>query len=209
MNTIIAFLLLLKISNVLKAVNSALSLLGTATKLSFVPTILWIVIYGMILFLSVGLLLTPKIIPQKRNLTFQNDTYSMTHNTYPMAHDTYPMAPVNNVSDMNHNAIDFHGSIIGRSGTYNQKVFLLEKEKTAIFGSDERNCDVVIQDIEIQAKQCAVLYDEFYQEYRLLTEYKNSVFLKSGQPLGSNRTYSLPRGTVLYINNPKHIFELG
>lgn len=47
-----------------------------------------------------------------------------------------------------------------------------------------------------------------YQEYCVEVFARVSVFLESGQPLGKDRRYYLPRGTRIYMKDDQGMFKL-
>lgn len=100
----------------------------------------------------------------------------------------------------------FYGAILGRSGRLAGKGYPMLRGETVRIGTAE-DSDVVIEG-SAAGGICQISYDEGLQEYHVLPAERNAVFLKSGQPLGPNRTYCLPRGTEIMIVTTENRFGL-
>lgn len=99
----------------------------------------------------------------------------------------------------------FTGAILGNGISHYQQVLTLEDRKEVYFVDSE------IIDIEEdnQSNTLGLIYYVLqYQEYCIMPFDKNTLFLSSGQPLGKNRYYYLPRGTEIYVQNKKNSFVL-
>lgn len=102
----------------------------------------------------------------------------------------------------------FYGGIIGNTGIYKNKVRLLKKEETLVMGTDREQCNILLGTGDADIRCCRISYDESEKEYHVKPFMKNCIFLKSGQPLGKDRVYCIPRGTVIFIENENNSFQL-
>lgn len=101
----------------------------------------------------------------------------------------------------------FYGGIIGKTGTYKEKIYLLKKEEKVSLGSEATD-DIYIIGVLGKATLCLISYDIKKEEYHVRPLEKKAVFLESTQPLGKDRVYCIPRGKSLIIDNKKNIFTL-
>ncbi|EEG72434.1 hypothetical protein [[Clostridium] hylemonae] len=101
----------------------------------------------------------------------------------------------------------FHGAIGGRNGRYASKVYPLQ-EKVQVFFIKDGTGEVLITGEKSGNTTAGVYYISEYEEYCVEPYEKNSFFLTSGQPLGRDRRYHLPRGTEVYIGDRGHAFVL-
>lgn len=109
-------------------------------------------------------------------------------------------------SVQNDKILDFHGAVVGNKGIYQGMAYLLQ-EKRKIFVKDHNG----LMEFSAFEEHDAVMefyYISEYQEYCVEVNEKKMVFLMSGQPLGTNKKYYLPRGTEFYIKDDTNIFEL-
>lgn len=100
----------------------------------------------------------------------------------------------------------FFGAIEGKYGNYSSKIYPLE-EKRQIFFVNDNDKIFISKQMEYEVLT-GIYYIEEYKEYCLNVLKKNKVFLNSGQPLGQNRTYYLPRGTEIYLQDREYSFRL-
>ena len=107
---------------------------------------------------------------------------------------------------MNHNKTEFYGGIIGRSGKYRGYGYPLERKEQVFFQGYEEQ--VEISKVESGNSVASVFYVPEYDEYCLEPFYSLTCYLASGQPLGKERCYYLPRGTQIYIFDRNNHFEL-
>lgn len=101
----------------------------------------------------------------------------------------------------------FYGVVIGTGTLYHNYAYELD-EKTEIFFHNAKDY------MEVYPHQTAesiasIYYIPEYQEYCVKPLRHGSVFLESGQPLGENRCYYLPRGMNIYLLQSDYSFELG
>ncbi|MFQ6794184.1 hypothetical protein [Thomasclavelia sp.] len=101
---------------------------------------------------------------------------------------------------------EFYGILIGKSGKYQDQACLLENKVPVYFKNE--NSDILVEDMESETALACLYYIPEYQEYCIEPYQMNTVYLKSGQPLGK-RVYYLPRGMAIYINEKEHLFKLG
>ncbi len=101
----------------------------------------------------------------------------------------------------------FYGGIIGKTGSYKEKIYLLKKEEKVSLGSEATDDIYIIGALE-KATLCLISYDTKKEEYHVRPLEKKAVFLESTQPLGKDRVYCIPRGKSLIIDNKKNIFTL-
>lgn len=95
----------------------------------------------------------------------------------------------------------FEGMILNK----NQKVLILKDRKEVYITNDN--------EINICRNQQGLVlgniyYVSQYEEYCIQPLQKMTIFLASGQPLGKNRFYYLPRGTEIYIKDQTNKFKL-
>ena len=107
---------------------------------------------------------------------------------------------------MSHNTTDFHGGIIGKSGKYQGYGYPLRRKEQVFF--QRIRGQVEISKAESRHSVASVFYVPEYDEYCFEPFYPLTCFLPSGQPLGKERTYYLPRGTEIYIFDKSNHFQL-
>ena len=95
----------------------------------------------------------------------------------------------------------FEGMILNT----NQKVLIL-KDRKEVHIVDGDRIDIC------RNKQGIILgniyYVSQYEEYCIQPLQTMTIFLESGQPLGKNRFYYLPRGTEIYIKDQLNKYKL-
>lgn len=94
---------------------------------------------------------------------------------------------------------EFHGAVLGENGRFRGKAYPLKYEEESFFVSD--GADISISDREADTAIASVYYAEEYAEYCIRPMRRMSVFLESGQPLGRDRIYYLPRGMKIHVWN--------
>lgn len=108
---------------------------------------------------------------------------------------------------------EFFGAIVGVKSPYAGMIFSMEKKKYVYLFRKEGTIFVKKQMTEKQ-NDCIVkiYFDTNYKEYVVIPEQKCCIHLESGQPLGKNRAYYLPRAMKIVIKNEggqiENIFEL-
>lgn len=99
----------------------------------------------------------------------------------------------------------FFGAVKGESGLYHNRVLMLGEEEVLPVGVS--GTEVVFDDENSEYLGC-VGYDTKRSEYLVCPGKKLSFFMESGQPLGAERLYYLPRGTKIYVKERTNSFEL-
>lgn len=102
--------------------------------------------------------------------------------------------------------LDFHGVIVGKKGFYQEMAYLLEEKREIFVRSDNELLE--FSAYEENDAIMGIYYISEYQEYCVDIKKKKMVYLVSGQPLGADKKYYLPRGTEIYIKDDTNIFEL-
>ncbi len=100
----------------------------------------------------------------------------------------------------------FSGAVLGQSGRYRGLAYPLEDRQAVYFSFDGH--EIFLQPRQGSKAIAELYYVSQYQEYCLRPLSRLTVFLSSGQPLGANRRYFLPRGTELYLLGQGHTFSL-
>ena len=97
----------------------------------------------------------------------------------------------------------FTGAVVGLTGQYASMAYSLQERQPVFFA--EKNGEVEIEEIQSRASLASVYYIDEYQEYCIHVMEMRRIFLKSGQPLGKDRMYYLPRGTeIIVMENGEH-----
>lgn len=106
---------------------------------------------------------------------------------------------------------DFTGGIIGESGLYMSKVYLM-KDRTPVLFYKEGAMLIAREDMPAGAAAGTALAEIYYvaeyREYCVKPARKQCVFLESGQPLGAGREYYLPRGMKICLEDRNQTFTL-
>lgn len=100
----------------------------------------------------------------------------------------------------------FAGAIIGKKGIYAGKIYPLTDKKELFFCMN--NKQILSNPYEDEGNLAGIYFIGEYNEYCVEPYKKNFVFLESGQPLGKDRRYFLPRGTGLYLKDKNNEFTL-
>lgn len=101
----------------------------------------------------------------------------------------------------------FHGAILGITGIFAGKAYPLQK-MTEVFFQWEEDVLVITPYREKDKSIAGIYFVTEYQEYCVEVFERRCFYLASGQPLGMNRYYYLPRGSQIYINEPNYSFRL-
>ncbi len=102
----------------------------------------------------------------------------------------------------------FFGGIIGESGIYKGKARMLKKGETLVAGMKRDACDIWVNVEGKKSDCCELSYDAVLKEYHVKPLCQVAVFLESGQPLGKDRLYCLPRGMGILIGDQSNRFTL-
>lgn len=103
---------------------------------------------------------------------------------------------------------DFYGALICIQGYFSGKIFIMREGEKVTLGSDGKSDIFIIEATETRSC-CVICYDDKGSEYIVQPLHTKTVFMDSGQPLGKNRKYCIPRGMVIYIDNKENRFRLG
>lgn len=101
----------------------------------------------------------------------------------------------------------FYGVVIGTGTLYHDYAYELD-EKVEIFFHNTKDYMEVYPHRTAESI-VSLYYIPEYQEYCVKPLRHGSVFLESGQPLGENRCYYLPRGMNIYLLQSDYSFKLG
>ena len=100
----------------------------------------------------------------------------------------------------------YQGAIIGIAGVYSGKAYpLVPKEQVFFQGNDQY---LEVKKGESDQSVCSIFYVPEYDEYCFEPFLPLTCFLISGQPLGKDRSYYLPRGTEFFIYSKNNHFKL-
>lgn len=102
---------------------------------------------------------------------------------------------------------DFTGALIGTGNLYHDFVYPLS-DKVEVFFHDYKD-HMEVEEYKNVHTIMGIYFIPEYQEYCIIPYVKKCVYLKSGQPLGQQRSYYVPRGTEFYLNQPRYSFRLG
>lgn len=102
---------------------------------------------------------------------------------------------------------EFHGAIAGLTGIYREMAYPMGPGEILSMGNGQEE-DVVIESGGKAPFSCRISYDDALEEYHLKISSPATVFLESGQPLGAERLYCLPRGTAITVVDRRNRFRL-
>lgn len=101
---------------------------------------------------------------------------------------------------------NFQGAVVSRNAFYGKRVYPLQERMEVFFA--EENGVVYITKFPGANTFAGVYFVKDYQEYCIDVYEPRSVYLVSGQPLGPNRRYYLPRGMEIYLKEQRFLFKL-
>lgn len=113
--------------------------------------------------------------------------------------------------EMPRGEVEFFGAILGVKSPYIGKAFMLEERKY-VYILQEDNKILVKKYLKSPNERCLakVYYETKYGEYVVAPQKKGAICLESGQPLGAERRYFLPREMRIIVKDEvENIFELG
>lgn len=99
----------------------------------------------------------------------------------------------------------FEGAVTGKDGIYQDKTLMLEERKAVFFHMEG---DQIYVDQRKAGAAAEIWYVAQYEEYAVQPARRQTVYLRSGQPLGKDRIYYLPRGMEIWIGSAKNRFLL-
>lgn len=124
--------------------------------------------------------------------------------------DTARLAPSDPVPKVNpgtmYSNLNFHGAVVGKSGIYHSKAYMLEDRVPVWFCGQHQ--PVLVTGSTGGEGLVKIYYIAEYQEYCVIPMGRRMIFLESGQPLGAAREYYLPRGTEIYLLDNRFRFLL-
>lgn len=94
---------------------------------------------------------------------------------------------------------EFHGAVLGEPGMFYGKAYPLNYEEECFFVADRS--EISMSDENEISAIASVYYVDEYEEYCIRPLQRMCVFLESGQPLGKDRIYYLPRGMRVHVWN--------
>lgn len=195
--------------------------MGSRVKMYSYTLVIWLVIYALIILLSIiglvlkekqkeedpGLIMTEQFNPRRNPLENQREGKCMNVEQGYLV-KIRELEQKGRAEHARQTAAErtFSGAIIGMTGTYASMAYpLQEKQRVFFLTADGR---VSLSDTGAEAMVAALYYINEYQEYCMEIYETKNVFLKSGQPLGKDRKYYLPRGTEVYLLAKENCFKL-
>lgn len=158
--------------------------------INYLTFFLWIGCYVLVIVLAIlGLRYTEEKMIRKEDDIYENKRDSEIRRT-----------------KQQNQTVDFHGVILGKKGIYQGMAYLLQEKRKVYVKNDNELLE--FSAFEERDAVMEFYYISEYQEYCVEVNEKKTVFLMSGQPLGTNKKYYLPRGTEIYIKDDMNIFEL-
>lgn len=101
---------------------------------------------------------------------------------------------------------DFYGAIVGETGKFRGMAYPL-KDTQEVFLQYE-NGQIEVSERKQSSSVAGLYFVTEYQEYCVEPLERISIFLESGQPLGIDRHYYLPRGSKIVVKELNNIFTL-
>lgn len=195
----------------------------------YLPVVLWILLYLFTMFMAIiGLVVKEKPTVQRNAKDILPENINRGGNVYleriqelerNRKSTGCPHAPMRQIHEAE-KAITpyvpedrsvcqkFGGALLGESGFYASKVYLM-KERAPIYFCKEGPIAVLVPEQGYEKEMLAkVYYVDGYKEYCVKPMQRLSVFLESGQPLGAGREYYIPRGMRIYLINRDQMFTL-
>lgn len=131
--------------------------------------------------------------------------------TPPYEYKDEKVYPMNDINIDHKKQEEFFGAIEGVQIPYAGKVFPVDRGKYVYISWENNN--IILKKYRDKAGCLAkIYYDINYGEYVVIPEKKCCVYLESGQPLGKDRVYYLPRTMQIVIKNEQgqseNIFKL-
>lgn len=102
---------------------------------------------------------------------------------------------------------DFYGVLIGTGVLYHDYAYELDEKAEVYFHNTQNSIEVYSH--HTSESIVSLYYIPEYQEYCLKPLKLRCVYLESGQPLGKDRYYYLPRGMSIYLLKQEYSFLLG
>lgn len=188
--------------------------LGDVIKIYKLPIILWILIYVLIFMAgskgiqedekSRKIKIVDDILPKRveRKISTEKDYLEKIQK---LEREKMQKTAPKDIKE-SENSIWFEGAVKGKSGLYANQVYML-KDRVPVYVCEE-NGQVFLADDKENGVLTEIYYIQEYEEYCVIPKDKKACFLISGQPLGKDRNYYIPRGTQIFIANRSNHFEL-
>ena len=212
-NAYMAALIILLLSR-FSEVESGLAFFGLedVTGMYRLPAVLWVVVYVAALILCIcgiraadkekELKIIPDILPE---------SFRQKENPWTDHQDLTEIAGVRGdmvMGERDHSTENdkFGGAVLGLSGIYAGKAYELTERTPVYFCRDVRQ--IFLSERQEETVLAEVYFVGRYGEYCVTPRETKCCFLESGQPLGKNRHYYIPRGSKIYLESRKDSFEL-
>lgn len=187
--------------------------LGNAVKFNMLPFVFWGIIQIAAVVVNIYGLMNMNPNPEASEIIIPREIEPVYNRT-----DYFPEKKekvFSRISGLNkeREERDFFGAIVGVESPYAGMIFSMDKKKYVYLFRKDGIIFVKKQMAEKQNDCIAKIYfDTNYKEYVVIPEQKCCIHLESGQPLGKDRAYYLPRAMKIVIKNEsgqiENIFEL-
>lgn len=208
-----------KISDELEKIETAIQFWGQQEYIYFCkePGIIWAICYGLVLVLSLlGIVLlrigdkkteAKEIIPEE---------FYFEKNPWENKPRKELLQDVKDEKIVSKRMKPFCGAIQGKKGMFQNKVFTLDelipvyivKKDEVVFLMKYDSVNENVRNQILDEVMAEVYFVPQYHEYVVKPMEKLKVYMKSGQPLGQERNYYLPRATDIYFDDKKWMFTL-
>lgn len=185
--------------------------MGDIAKFKALPLVIWGILHIVAFVIVISELLTISMEDKKalypRELV--TPTYVKEREIFKERKTSYEYE--NRYERMPEGEVKFYGVILGARSPYIGKAFMLE-EKKYVYILQEDNKILVKKYLKSPSERCLakVYYETKYGEYVVIPQKKGAIYLESGQPLGVERTYFLPRTMKIVVKDGvENTFELG
>ena len=175
------------------------SLIGNFIEINYIVIILWVIIYVFIMGMSIFQLLSQQ---QYQSLQSKPITKTVVQskddniNNEKIRNNQVPKRIDNN----------YFGVIIGTGIVFSNMAYTLDEKREVFFENKDESIEM--SEVETDKTLVSIYYIPEYEEYCIKAYQLLTIYLKSGQPLGKDRIYYLPRGTEIYILDKKYSFKL-
>lgn len=185
--------------------------MGDIVKFKLLPLLIWGILHVVAFVIIVSELLSTSM-EEKRTL-YSKELIIPTHvkekNIFNERKTPYEYE--NRHERMPVGETEFYGAILGVKSPYLGKAFMLEERKY-VYILQEDNKILVKKYLKSSSERCLakVYYETKYGEYVVVPQKREAIYLESGQPLGAERRYFLPRAMRIIVKDGvENIFELG
>lgn len=98
----------------------------------------------------------------------------------------------------------FEGALLGLDSMKDQGYACTDKEEVFFYQDEELS----FSPYKVEQPLVGIFYNKEKEEYCIEPYRNKAVFLPSGQPLGKGKQYHVPRGTIIYIETERSLFQL-